>query len=137
MHAARGILTMRGGMTSHAAVVARKGPRLRRRRRRPARRLRHADDLGQGPGRESGEIITINGSIGEVMVGEVPTTARALRRFPTLMEMGDKVRKMGVRANADTPTDAKNARRFGAEGIGLPPRSICSSRATASPRCAR
>jgi pyruvate, orthophosphate dikinase len=121
MHAARGILTTRGGMTSHAAVVARGMGRAC---------VAGAGDLrvdyatqtisAKGQVVKAGEIITINGSTGEVMVGEVPTIQPELSGdFGTLMEWADKVRKMGVRANADTPTDAKNARRFGAEGIGL------------------
>jgi pyruvate,orthophosphate dikinase len=121
MHAARGILTTRGGMTSHAAVVARGMGRAC---------VAGAGDLrvdyasqtisAKGKVVKGGEIITINGSTGEVMVGEVPTIQPELSGdFATLMEWADKVRKMGVRANADTPTDAKNARRFGAEGIGL------------------
>ena len=121
MHAARGILTTRGGMTSHAAVVARGMGRAC---------VAGAGDLrvdyatqtisAKGQVVKAGEMITINGSTGEVMVGEVPTIQPELSGdFGTLMEWADKVRKMGVRANADTPTDAKNARRFGAEGIGL------------------
>jgi pyruvate, orthophosphate dikinase len=121
MHAARGILTTRGGMTSHAAVVARGMGRAC---------VAGAGDLrvdygtqtisAKGQVMKAGEIITINGSTGEVMFGEVPTIQPELSGdFGTLMEWADKVRKMGVRANADTPTDAKNARRFGAEGIGL------------------
>jgi pyruvate,orthophosphate dikinase len=121
MHAARGILTTRGGMTSHAAVVARGMGRAC---------VAGAGDLrvdygsqtisAKGNVVKAGEIITINGSTGEVMAGEVPTIQPELSGdFATLMEWADKVRKMGVRANADTPTDAKNARRFGAEGIGL------------------
>jgi pyruvate,orthophosphate dikinase len=121
MHAARGILTTRGGMTSHAAVVARGMGRAC---------VAGAGDLrvdyaaktmsAKGQTVKAGEIITINGSTGEVMVGEVPTIQPELSGdFATLMEWADKVRTMGVRANADTPTDAKNARRFGAEGIGL------------------
>ncbi len=121
MHAARGILTTRGGMTSHAAVVARGMGRAC---------VAGAGDLrvdygtktisAKGQVVKAGEIITINGSTGEVMVGEVPTIQPELSGdFATLMEWADKVRQMGVRANADTPTDAKNARRFGAEGIGL------------------
>jgi pyruvate,orthophosphate dikinase len=121
MHAARGILTTRGGMTSHAAVVARGMGRAC---------VAGAGDLrvdygsqtisAKGNVVKAGEIITINGSTGEVMAGEVPTIQPELSGdFGTLMEWADKVRKMGVRANADTPTDAKNARRFGAEGIGL------------------
>jgi pyruvate,orthophosphate dikinase len=121
MHAARGILTTRGGMTSHAAVVARGMGRAC---------VAGAGDLrvdyaaktmlAKGQVVKAGEVITINGSTGEVMLGEVPTIQPELSGdFATLMEWADKVRIMGVRANADTPTDAKNARRFGAEGIGL------------------
>ncbi len=121
MHAARGILTTRGGMTSHAAVVARGMGRAC---------VAGAGDLrvdyaaktisAKGKVVKAGEIITINGSTGEVMLGEVPTIQPELSGdFATLMEWADKVRTMGVRANADTPTDARNARRFGAEGIGL------------------
>jgi len=121
MHAARGILTTRGGMTSHAAVVARGMGRAC---------VAGAGDLrvdyagktlsAKGKLVKAGEIITIDGSTGEVMLGEVPTIQPELSGdFATLMEWADKVRTMGVRANADTPTDAKNARRFGAEGIGL------------------
>jgi len=121
MHAARGILTTRGGMTSHAAVVARGMGRAC---------VAGAGDLrvdygaqtisAKGQIVKAGEVITINGSTGEVMLGEVPTIQPELSGdFATLMEWADKVRTMGVRANADTPTDAKNARRFGAEGIGL------------------
>jgi len=121
MHAARGILTTRGGMTSHAAVVARGMGRAC---------VAGAGDLrvdyatktlsAKGQVVKAGEIITIDGSTGEVMLGEVPTIQPELSGdFATLMDWADKVRTMGVRANADTPTDAKNARRFGAEGIGL------------------
>ncbi|MGH7035357.1 MAG: pyruvate, phosphate dikinase, partial [Stellaceae bacterium] len=121
MHAARGILTTRGGMTSHAAVVARGMGRAC---------VAGAGDLrvdyagrslsAKGKQVKAGEIVTIDGSTGEVMLGEVPTIQPELSDdFATLMEWANKVRSMGVRANADTPTDAKNARRFGAEGIGL------------------
>jgi pyruvate, orthophosphate dikinase len=69
---------------------------------------------------KAGEIITINGSTGEVMLGDVPTIQPELSGdFATLMGWADQVRRMGVRANADTPEDARTARRFGAEGIGL------------------
>ncbi|MDZ3831319.1 MAG: pyruvate, phosphate dikinase [Sphingopyxis sp.] len=121
MHAAKGILTARGGMTSHAAVVARGMGR-------PcvsgagglaidgsARVLRVA-------GRElkEGDIITLDGSTGEVMAGEVPTLLPELvGDFGTLMAWADKVRRMKVRTNAETPQDAQVARDFGAEGIGL------------------
>jgi len=69
---------------------------------------------------KAGEVITINGSTGEVMLGEVPTIQPELSGdFATLMGWADECRKLGVRANADTPLDARTARRFGAEGIGL------------------
>ncbi|HUZ73852.1 MAG TPA: pyruvate, phosphate dikinase [Stellaceae bacterium] len=121
MHAARGILTTRGGMTSHAAVVARGMGRAC---------VAGAGDLRIDYAQRSlavrdhiikaGEVITINGSTGEVMLGEVPTIQPELSGdFATLMAWADKVRTMGVRANADTPADARTARRFGAEGIGL------------------
>jgi pyruvate, orthophosphate dikinase len=121
MHAARGILTTRGGMTSHAAVVARGMGRAC---------VAGAGDLrvdyagktlsAKGKVVKAGETVTIDGSTGEVMLGEVPTIQPELSGdFAILMEWADKVRRMGVRANADTPADAKNARRFGAEGIGL------------------
>jgi pyruvate, orthophosphate dikinase len=121
MHAAQGILTTRGGMTSHAAVVARGMGRAC---------VAGAGDLrvdyaaktimARGQLVKAGQIITINGSTGEVMLGEVPTLQPELSGdFATLMEWADAVRRMGVRANADTPADARNAVRFGAEGIGL------------------
>ena len=121
MHAARGILTARGGMTSHAAVVARGMGRpcvsgagslsidLK------ARVLR----VGGREVRE-GETITIDGASGEVMLGEVPTVQPELAGdFGTLMAWADEVRRMRVRTNAETPADCRVAREFGAEGIGL------------------
>jgi pyruvate, orthophosphate dikinase len=121
MHAAKGILTARGGMTSHAAVVARGMGR-------PcvsgagalvidakAKRLR----IGT---RElvEGDILTLDGASGEVMAGAVPTVQPELAGdFGTLMVWADKIRRMKVRANAETPHDARVARDFGAEGIGL------------------
>jgi pyruvate, orthophosphate dikinase len=121
MHAAKGILTARGGMTSHAAVVARG---MGRPCVAGAGDLRIDYRAGTMTVREHtvkvGERITINGSTGEVMLGEVPTIQPELSGdFATLMAWADEARSMGVRANADTPTDAKTARRFGAEGIGL------------------
>src|SRR5271169_6206144 len=121
MHAARGILTTRGGMTSHAAVVARGMGR-------PC--VSGAQDLRVDYAARTmsvrttlinaGEIITIDGSTGEVMLGEVATIQPELSGdFATLMGWADAIRKMGVRANAETPLDARAARRFGAEGIGL------------------
>src|SRR5438876_202404 len=121
MNAARGILTIRGGMTSHAAVVARGMGR-------PC--VAGASDLRVDLGTrtlaarnavvEAGEIITIDGSTGEVMLGAVPTIQPELSGdFATLMDWADAIRRMGVRANAETVVDARMARRFGAEGIGL------------------
>ena len=121
MHAAKGILTARGGMTSHAAVVARGMGR-------PcvsgaggividgkAKQLRVGDRvLGEG------DILTLDGTTGEVMAGSVATVQPELAGdFGTLMEWADKARRMKVRTNAETPLDAKTARDFGAEGIGL------------------
>jgi len=121
MHAAKGTLTTRGGMTSHAAVVARG---MGRPCVAGAGELRIDYAGGTLAVRDrvvrAGETITIDGSTGEVMLGEVPTLQPELSRdFVTIMEWADGVRRMRVRANADTPTDARTARRFGAEGIGL------------------
>ncbi|WP_312489373.1 pyruvate, phosphate dikinase [Sphingomonas sp.] len=121
MHAAKGILTARGGMTSHAAVVARGMGR-------PcvsgagslsidnkAKLLR----VGSREVRE-GDILTLDGSTGEVMVGAVATVQPELAGdFGTLMEWADEVRRLKVRANAETPLDCQTARDFGAEGVGL------------------
>jgi len=121
MHAAQGILTARGGMTSHAAVVARgmgkccvagcgalsidySGEAMR---------------VGEHSVR-AGDFITLDGSTGEVMLGEVPTVMPELGgAFSELMKWADRIRKVKVRTNADTPQDAAVAREFGAEGIGL------------------
>ena len=121
MHAAAGSVTARGGMTSHAAVVA--------------RGMGRACVCGAGDiriekdgsafhvaGRElkAGDIITIDGSTGEVYAGEVKTVEPELSGdFAKIMGWADKNRRMRVRANAETPLDAKTARGFGAEGIGL------------------
>jgi pyruvate,orthophosphate dikinase len=121
MHAAKGILTSRGGMTSHAAVVARGMGKPcvcgagelaidYRRARLSAGTIEVA----------AGEVITIDGSRGEVILGAVPTVDPKLSGdFATLMGWADERRRLRVRANADTPADARTARRFGAEGIGL------------------
>ncbi len=121
MHAARGILTLRGGMTSHAAVVARGMGRPcvagagDLRIDYAARTLAARNAVVKG-----GEVITIDGSTGEVMVGAVPTIQPELSGdFATLMDWADAIRGMRVRANAETAADARMARRFGAEGIGL------------------
>ncbi len=121
MHAALGILTARGGMTSHAAVVARG---MGRPCVAGAADLRidyaRRQMLAAGRTVKEGDIITIDGSTGEVMLGAIPTVEPQLsREFTTLMGWADKVRRLGVRANAETPQDAAIARRFGAEGIGL------------------
>ena len=121
MHAAKGILTSRGGMTSHAAVVARGMGK-------PC--VCGAGEVAIDYGRRrlsvgtieiaGGEVITIDGSRGEIILGAVPTVDPKLSGdFATLMSWADERRRLRVRANADTPADARTARRFGAEGIGL------------------
>ena len=121
MHAARGILTARGGMTSHAAVVARgmgrpcvsgaSGVSIDM----ASRTLR----IGSRELKE-GDIITLDGATGAVMAGEVPTIEPELvGDFGILMGWADQHRRMKVRTNAETPADCRMARQFGAEGIGL------------------
>ncbi len=121
MNAAQGILTSRGGMTSHAAVVA--------------RGMGKCAVVGAGAVEvdyekrqfsvgdivvKEGDWISLNGTTGEVYLGKVPTIdAEIGGYFGRLMELADKYRKLGVRTNAETPRDAANARKFGAEGIGL------------------
>jgi len=121
MHAAVGILTSRGGMTSHAAVVAR-GMGTACVAGCEAIRVSEAKKRFQ-VGKliiKEGEIITINGSTGEVINGSVPTIEPELSgEFAQLMQWADDVRVLGVRTNADTPEDAAKAIKFGAEGIGL------------------
>ncbi|MCA9290206.1 MAG: pyruvate, phosphate dikinase [Phycisphaerales bacterium] len=121
MHHAVGILTSTGGMTSHAAVVARGWGKCcvagagdlqidakKRTVTVKGRRLTHKD------------VISIDGSTGEVMFGEVKrSTPKLSGDFATVMKWSDEVRRLGVRTNADTPRDAKRAREFGAAGIGL------------------
>src|SRR5215207_1816989 len=121
MHAAEGILTTRGGMTSHAAVVAR-GMGKPCVSGAGALRVDYASQTMSAAGTtlKKGEVITIDGSTGQVLVGRVPMQEPALSgEFGTLMGWADKARTLGVRANADTPADARVAVRFGAEGIGL------------------
>ena len=121
MHAAKGILTARGGMTSHAAVVARGMGRpcvsgasslsidMRSRTLKVGKR-----ELKEG------DIITLDGASGDIMAGEVPTTEPEMAGdFGVLMDWADQHRRMKVRTNAETPADARMARQFGAEGIGL------------------
>jgi len=120
MSAARGILTALGGMTSHAAVVARgMGKCCITGCSSLEIRDHHRAMLGDVELAE-GDILTLDGSTGEVFAGEVPTLAPELGEdFRQLMEWADGFRKLRVRTNADTPADAAVARRFGAEGIGL------------------
>ena len=121
MHAAEGILTTRGGMTSHAAVVARG---MGKPCVSGAGSLRVDYVAGTmtvgGQTFKKGDHITVDGSTGQVLAGKVDMIEPQLSdEFSTLIGWADKVRRLGVRANADTPTDAKAAVRFGAEGIGL------------------
>ncbi|HVY12997.1 MAG TPA: pyruvate, phosphate dikinase, partial [Alphaproteobacteria bacterium] len=121
MHAARGIVTSRGGMTSHAAVVARGMGRAC---------VAGAGSLHIDYAKETmtvgstvvkaGDIITIDGGAGEIILGEVPTVRPELSGdFSTIMGWADQYRRMKIRANAETPLDTRTARQFGAEGIGL------------------
>jgi pyruvate,orthophosphate dikinase len=121
MHAAVGILTTRGGMTSHAAVVARGMGR-------PC--VSGAGDIRVSYDQKTmtvrshrlaeGDVITIDGGTGEVMLGAVPTIEPELSGdFAQLMSWADAIRRLKVRTNAETPLDARTARQFGAEGIGL------------------
>lgn len=121
MHAARGVLTARGGMTSHAAVVAR-GMGTPCVSGAGQLRIDGKEGIMTCMGREvkKGDLITIDGATGDVMIGEVKTLQPELAGdFATLMEWADSHRKMRVRTNSDTPTDTATAREFGAEGIGL------------------
>ena len=121
MDAAEGILTCRGGMTSHAAVVARG---MGKTCVAGCGEIKIDDkkkrfSVGDYSVKE-GDYITLNGSTGEVILGEVETIEPEIKaEFKTLMSWADKTRILGVRTNADTPADAKTAREFGAEGIGL------------------
>jgi pyruvate,orthophosphate dikinase len=121
MHAAEGILTTRGGMTSHAAVVARGMGKPCVSGAGSLRVDYKAQTLQAGNTvLKRGEVLTIDGSTGQVLAGAVPMTEPAMSgEFGTLMGWADKVRSLGVRAKADTPADARLAVRFGAEGIGL------------------
>ncbi|MCP5361381.1 MAG: pyruvate, phosphate dikinase [Hyphomicrobiales bacterium] len=121
MHAAQGILTARGGMTSHAAVVARGmgkpcvcgagGIQISYEKQE----MRCGDRVIK-----RGDFITLNGATGEVFLGEVPTIQPELSgEFATVMSWADEIRRMNVRTNAETPEDCRTAVRFGAEGVGL------------------
>ncbi len=121
MISSRGVLTALGGMTSHAAVVARGMGK-------PAvtgcSALEMDPDAGTlsvgGKVFEAGDVITIEGTSGRVMAGEVPLVEPEINEdFETILRWADESRALGIRANADTPEDARRAREFGAEGIGL------------------
>ncbi len=121
MHAAKGVLTTRGGMTSHAAVVARGMGR-------PCVAgaggvsVDYANQALMAGNQivRAGEVITLDGATGEIFIGTVAMIEPQLSGdFATLMEWADRVRRLRVRTNAETPLDAETARKFGAEGIGL------------------
>jgi pyruvate,orthophosphate dikinase len=121
MHAARGILTSRGGMTSHAAVVARGMGKCCV---VGATAVLVDVDKGalsvDGRSLRRGEWVTLDGSTGRVILGRVKTVPPSMTgHFETFMSWADEFRRLGVRANADTPADAQRARGFGAQGIGL------------------
>lgn len=121
MHAARGVLTTRGGMTSHAAVVARGMGRVCVAGAGGITVDYKAQTMTVGNVTlKGGDWITLDGGTGAVYVGKVATIPPTLSGdFSTLMGWADEVRRLRVRANAETPEDAETARRFGAEGIGL------------------
>jgi pyruvate,orthophosphate dikinase len=138
MYAARGIVTARGGLTSHAAVVARGMGR-------PCVcgavdiRLGDQEFSVKGVTVKAGDIITIDGSTGEVILGKVEMVQPELSGdFAQLMEWADSIRRLKVRANAETPRDARTWRASSArKASGCAGRSTCSSRATGSRRCGR
>ena len=121
MHAARGILTTRGGMTSHAAVVARGMGRPCVAGAGGIAVDYNAQTLSAGGKTvRAGETITLDGAAGEVFIGNVAMIEPLMSEdFATLMGWADKARTLGVRANAETPLDAETAKKFGADGIGL------------------
>jgi pyruvate,orthophosphate dikinase len=121
MHAAEGILTTRGGMTSHAAVVARGmgKPCVSGCGTIRVDYGRGTISVGQRTFK-TGDVITIDGAVGQVLAGRMPMIEPEMSgEFGTLMGWADSVRKLGVRVNGDTPDDARTAVKFGAEGIGL------------------
>ncbi|MGQ3313317.1 pyruvate, phosphate dikinase [Reyranella sp.] len=121
MHAAEGILTSTGGMTSHAAVVARGMGKPCVAGAGDVRIDGKAGTLSvRGTVVKTGDTLTLDGSTGEIILGVVPTVQPELSGdFSQLMEWADEFRKLGIRTNAETPADAAQARKFGAEGIGL------------------
>ena len=121
MHAAKGILTSRGGMTSHAAVVAR-GMGKPCVSGSTEIKIDYEKKLFKSGEHEikEGDIVTIDGSSGKIMLGEVPTVKPNISGdFSKIMSWADKYRKLKIRSNSETPADTKIARDFGAEGIGL------------------
>ena len=121
MHAANGILTARGGMTSHAAVVARGMGKPCVSGSSEIKIDYENKQFSSGDYKiKEGDIITIDGGTGKVMLGKVPTVKPDISGdFSLLMKWADKCRKLKVRTNSETPVDTKIARDFGAEGIGL------------------
>lgn len=122
MHAAEGILTARGGMTSHAAVVARGMGKCCVSGCGEIKINYDTQQFTDSKGNvyKKGDVVTLDGSSGEVMSGTVPTVQPELTGdFGLLMEWVDSIRRLKVRTNADTPADSAVARSFGAEGIGL------------------
>lgn len=121
MHVAQGILTSRGGMTSHAAVVARGMGRACICGASEVL-INHANRTLKIGGKDflPGDLITIDGDTGEVLLGRVPTCEPELSgEFATIMQWADETRRLKVRANAETPKDAAQGKKFGSEGIGL------------------
>ncbi len=121
MSVSKGILTARGGMTSHAAVVARGMGKCcvagcNKININEERRMFRVDGITI----KEGDWLTLDGETGEVMLGKIPVVDPELKgEFKILMKWVDDIRRLGVRTNADTPKDARRARNFGAEGIGL------------------
>ena len=121
MHAAAGVLTMRGGMTSHAAVVAR-GMGTCCVSGCGDMHVHEAEKYFELGGHEihEGDYISLDGSTGKIYLGDIPSVEAVITgNFQRIMDWADKYRKLQVRTNADTPADAQNAVRLGAEGIGL------------------
>ena len=118
---AQGILTAHGGHDlARRRRRARDGQAVRRRLRGALRRLRRAPHASAAHELHEGDVITIDGGTGEVILGEVPLVPPQINEdFETMLEWADGIRRLRVRANADTPEDAARAREFGAEGIGL------------------
>ena len=122
MHAALGVITVRGGMTSHAAVVARGlgKPCVVGAKDMALDRADGILTTADGRRLSAGDVVTVDGTTGQILAGEVAMIQpEATGAFATLMDWADDIRRMGIRANADTGEDAATARGFGAEGIGL------------------